>query len=249
MGLPFFPVIGVYDLGGLRQPTSSNPHFLKVQVREGASLWVGKCCWICSDPYTVLKEYVCYRLAKILDLPVLDCQIVKDGARFWFAVPFIKQIDNFLDRFFLGSENADIIPGMLAFNILVANTDQHEDNILLERISDDPLKHRMWMIDFSHALYERGRATLPQDLTVYDCLPLDVANGVITGMHNFEPFLKKLSFIDSNEIVEVVESIPKELIKPEYEVARDELAKFIIDRQRNLEDMLKSAKIYFPNWR
>jgi len=188
-------------------------------------------------------------LAKILDLPVLDCQILKDGARFWFAVPCIKPIDNFLDGFFLGSENADIIPGMLAFNILVANTDQHEDNILLEHISDDPLKHRIWMIDFSHALYERGRATLPQDLTVYDCLPLDVANGVITGLHNFEPFLKKLSLIDGNEIVEVVESIPKELIKPGYDVAREELAKFIIDRQRNLEDMLKSAKIFFPNWR
>lgn len=248
MELSFFPTLGVYDLGEVSGPTSSKPHYLRLHERKGASLWVGKCRDICPDPYTTLKEYVCYRLAKLLDLPVPDYYILKDGERYWFAVSLVRPTDNFLEKYFLQAENANLIPDMLAFNILVANTDLHEDNILLERISDDPLKHRMWMIDFSHALYEwtdRAGARFPQNLTVYDCLPLDVANQVIQGVQNFDPFLERLALIGKEQILEIVESIPPELIK--YDIDRGELANYIVDRQANLRDMFISAKNFFPN--
>lgn len=249
MELPFFPTLGVYDLGEVPSPASSKPHYLRVHEKKEASLWVGKCPDICPDPYTTLKEYICYSLAKLLDLPVPDYYILKDGETYWFAVSLVKPTDVFLERYFLQAENANSIPDMLAYNVLVANTDLHEDNILLQRISDDPLKHRMWMIDFSHALYEwtdRAGARFPQKLTVYDCLPFDMANGVIIGMQDFEPFLQRLALVTKEQIWEVVVSIPPELIK--YDVDRGELDNYIVDRKTNLRDMLISAKGFFPNW-
>lgn len=248
MELPLFPMVGVYNLGEVSLPTSSKPHYLRVHERHEVSTWVGKCVDICPDPYTVLKQYVCYRLAKLLSLPVLDYCILIDGARHWFAVPYVKH-DTFLERHFLQSENAHLIPDMLAFNVLVANADMHEDNILLERTSGDSIKHRIWMIDFSHALYEfseREGAYFPKNLTVYDCLYLDVANEAINGIQDFEPFLQRLAVLTEEQIFEVVASIPQELIR--YDVDRDELAKYIVDRQSKLRNMIISAKRFFPNW-
>ncbi|KPJ51567.1 MAG: hypothetical protein AMJ37_04610 [Dehalococcoidia bacterium DG_18] len=250
MELPFFPIVGVYNLGEVLLPTSSKPHYLRVHERKGASFWVGKCADICPDPYTTLKEYICYRLAKLFDLPVPDYYILKDGERYWSAVSLVRPTDVFLERYFLQAENANVIPDMLAFSVLVANTDLHEGNILLQRITDEPLRHRIWMIDFSHALYEftdREGAYFPQDLTVYECLRLDVANGLITGIQDFEPFLQRLLLATKEQIFEVVASIPREIIK--YDVDRGELAKYIVDRQSNLRNMLTSAKNCFPNWK
>lgn len=250
MGLPLFPKIGVYDLGEVPSPTSSKPHNLYVHEMKGESGWVGKCPDVCPDPYTVLKEYICCTLAKLLGLPILDYCILKDGSRYWFAAPRIKPIDTFLERYFLQAENINLIPDVLAFNILVANIDLHEDNILLERISDDPLKHRIWIIDFSLALYDetdREGALLPENLSVYFCLPFDPANRIITGMEDFEPFLERLTLLSREKIFEVVQSIPSELIRQNHDVNREELANYIVGRQQNLKDMLISAKGYFPN--
>jgi hypothetical protein len=109
-------------------------------------------------PYDVVNEYICGELAKLIRLPVPPSFIGRRESerQLYFCSPsFNLSGENPVpaDCALLASQEPHIVSGILMFDIWVANTDRHDENLSFRR---EGSRVRLDIFDHTHALFRDG---------------------------------------------------------------------------------------------
>lgn len=139
-----------------------------------------------SGPFTVVNELVAYRIAVALGLPVPPGALIHvpaahmpplatgsaaDGVA-WLALSFQPRLISKppIDPAIALAEHPTLCPGVLAFDLLLANTDRHSGNLGLENGPVLPVnglpQSRLEIFDHSHALIGDGQPTVKDRLAI-----------------------------------------------------------------------------------
>lgn len=109
-------------------------------------------------PYDVVNEYVCGELAKLIRLPVPPSFIGRrdNDRQLYFCSPsFNLSGENPVpvDCAYVAAQEPHIVSGILMFDIWVANTDRHDENLSFRRQGTGV---RLDILDHTHALFREN---------------------------------------------------------------------------------------------
>ncbi|MBI3640661.1 MAG: hypothetical protein HY223_10200 [Thaumarchaeota archaeon] len=216
---------------------------------------------------SLINEYVCGKLAKKIDMPVAEPQVieidqelidvsnglierkVKAGKHYGtILIPDStnvgKQIAQQMD--IKKIVNANQVAGMIVFDTFVCNADRNADNSIIVPIDETREKYRYVLLD--HGLcFGGGNWTIPQieNLPIaFSNIPWNISG--ITDESNFTAYIEKLKALEKKDFKEILDSVPKEWRMPELEVN----ALLTVLEKRDEEAILKlikDNKQLFPN--
>lgn len=179
---------------------------------------------------SIVNELICGKLATKLDLPALEPHLIHIDQELIDNTKDLRDRNikggthlgtQFMSNSFnLGAEiaqktsinkiqNAEQIPGMIAFDIYVHNIDRHPGNSLIIPVSDTKEKYRYVMIDHGHCF---GGPTWNMNLIKN----LPISNSSVpwkmgpVNWNSFEPYIKKLKVLTKPDLEAIFGLIPTE---------------------------------------
>lgn len=224
-----------------------------------------------EGPRVLINEFVCYKLAKILNLPIPDAALINLNQSTIDTDPSLQK-DNISPGIHFGSKfipksqtsiqpplvdlviNKDDIPSIILFDQIVYNDDRtlNKGNLLID------LKEKMILaIDHSHTFkngaiwdkYELERINKEPICLIKDFHGVNykVLLKYVNGNSPFNKVLQKISKIKRKDINWCFEQIPEEWNLDKA----DELAlnEFIWHRITNTHEFLTLIQDQCPNWK
>lgn len=217
----------------------------------------------------LINEYVCYQIAKILELPVPEANLIRFSdeiitssddlskrnikSTLAFGSKLINKVSANINPPLLDTcTNTDVIPTLVLFDQIILNGDRatNDGNLLFNTKTKELI-----VIDHSH-VFEHGTIwnsiTLKQvenQLLVgnFDKKYYRMLNRYIDGYNPFARTLQKLSMINERVVKEIVDSIPEEW---ELDSANSEaLISFILHRLDLVPQILKAISVECPQWK
>lgn len=220
------------------------------------------------------NEFVCARIAELLDLPLANPSLINVSKEFLlihgneisehvgeevfpglhfgtqkiknaFQINTAKIIDT--------ASNKECIPSILLFDQLICNKDRESNggNLLI-----DGKEKEIVVIDHTH-VFDLGPLWNEYELKRRLGEPFFriQSNGyvyrkLIPYVDGFSPFhhiLGKMKSLNKNIVVDIIESIPEE-----WDVTKNErivLSEYIMDRLERIEEALPILKENLPNWK
>lgn len=205
-----------------------------------------------TKPYTLVSEYICADIASSLGLPIPARQIIPFKGRKVLGFEWRADAKSFEPGMEAKITNANAIPGMLAFDVLVCNRDRHGGNVLLQRPSPNLDRYTFYLIDHSHALI--GDMPNMKALTQFldnhhDPAPfLQVApmqlRALVSGWDDFDPWLAKIESLTRTGLENILIGIPAEWRPKENDSAL--IIDFLLARKDRVRSLLHDGQVYFP---
>ena len=218
---------------------------------------------------TVINEFVCNKIAGIMDLPVARGELVfvdkgladainlnptktrKIMEGIHFGTLYLKPSSNLdpaglLQLAIQKIVNEDKVPGMIVFDILVCNGDRSTNNSLITPLNPTTREYQYVMMDHSHCF--GGSNWNEQLITNLSCQQVGIPwkTTGITSASNFLPYILRICIV-KKEIRNIVNSMPTE-----WKTRPDELEaliKWIESRQGvTISGAAKNMRASFPNW-
>lgn len=224
-----------------------------------------------DGPKVLINEFVCYKLAKLLDIPIPDAALINIDQNSINADPLLQK-HNITPGLHFGSEfirksqpsvqppliniiqNQEDIPSIILFDQIIYNNDRTENlgNLLI-----DLKEKRVLVIDHSHpfkigVLWDKIELRKIQEEPI--CLIRDfhgqnykVLLKYVNGNSPFNKIQSKISSITQEDVDWCFEQIPEEWgLNPEDETA---LNQFIWHRLNSVNEFLVLLKDQCPNWK
>jgi hypothetical protein len=224
-----FPVVGVTSLGPT-PPGATDPQWLRVDTTYASETYAAKQA-SAQYPDVLVNETICAALGMKLGLPIPRCVRLRYNGALLFGT---RRIENevpapYSPDLLRSCENAHLIPDMVAFDVLIANWDRSQDNIVIEQKSRIPPKHYCWLIDHSHAL----------DFSTDAELCRSVLDGCLERHEQFGSFVARVKRLTSAEWIEIGDHVPPEWIPPGCDVQA--ICSTLARRAAQLPDLLGMA--------
>lgn len=202
------------------------------------------------ETHTIVNEFVCGHLGQFLRLPIPPFAITRFGGELLFS-----SLDFNFERAKLPAVEPDrcvqrmlnICTGVLLFDILVANEDRHDKNLVVDRVSRP---RRMHVFDHDQALFsgyrrsgierlkhERERLGIIKEMMSGEERP-HVFLETIPSARYFEAWIEKVSDIPRWMIDELCDFCVKELGLTTEE--SEEAKEFLVHRRNNLEQLVRA---------
>lgn len=217
---------------------------------------------------TIINEFVCNKIAQIMDLPIARGELVfvdkglvdainlnptknrkiKEGIH--FGTLFLQPSSN-LDPARLQQlaiqkiVNEDKVPGIVVFDILVCNGDRSTNNALITP-TPTSREYRYVMMDHSHCFSSPNWNE--QTIMNHNCQAVGIPwkTTGITSVANFLPHILKICLV-KKEIRNIVNSMPDEWKTRPNEL--ESLIKWVESREGvSISEVVKNMKANFPNW-
>ena len=215
---------------------------------------------------TVVNEYLGHKLCQLLRLPVPDDAFIMISQELIDSVPDLKsrpihpglhygkeyvQGAKDLDAVTISGpqqlQNASCLPGVIVLNNLIVNTDTGNSNHLL--IPAGGQAYTYSVVDLANSF---GVNWNPQSLQVTSTTsglvgthPLLVAT--VTGPTSVGPYLERAEGLTRDDLVAIVESIPRGWGVTEEEKAA--WVEFILKRCTMVRGIILASTMVFPSWR
>ena len=235
-----FPILGVIklaNLGGLTEAV-----LYEVKTLEGAERYVVKSLKA-EFPLMLVAESICSAVGLELGLPLLQPVNLPIEGELTFATRWIASERS---PWFGPDLNAcgnvgmppqvGIVPDILAFDILVANPDRRAPNVIVERLSDDPLRNWLWIIDHTHALAFAGET---EQLTEDAYLEMPIDKERVKSKALFGPIIERVRGLSLGFWHDVCSNIPAAWVPDRQQLA--EIEKTLAFRGANIEQLIDSA--------
>ncbi|WP_010581963.1 HipA family kinase [Schlesneria paludicola] len=209
------------------------------------------------SPYRIPNEYVCSRLAELIGLPVPPCVITYSedlGEKCIFSIldfninrhklPEIEP-DKFVEHL------PDIAAGVLLFDVWIANSDRHSENLTVDDISAPTLCQ---VFDHDQALFG-GNAGKGCDRLTTLFLRLGITGGPVTG-NNRHCLLNEIDSTEhfskwANAIWSTPDSVIERLLRDVLKfklISHEECelgTKFLINRKNRLTEIIAEYRHEF----
>lgn len=208
--------------------------------------------YLAAKPYTLVSEYISADIASLLGLPIPARQIITFKGKRMLGFEWRDDAKSFEPGIEAKLTNANAVPGMLAFDVLLCNRDRHRGNVLLQRPSPSLDRYTFSLIDHSHALIgdmPNMEALIQFLRRHYDPAPfLQVAplelRQLVTGWADFDPWLSRIESLTETNLENILSGIPDEW-RP-----RDDDCSLIMDflfaRKNRVRQLLFDGRAYFP---
>ena len=240
-------------------------------VNCGGSAYVSKAFDEVTENKHLINEFVCYHIAKLLDLPIPEANLIIIDDSFIESVPELRARDirskvlfgsklveraqsNVTPPFLERIKNKEDIPSILLFDQIVYNNDRanNDGNLLID------LKSNMLVaLDHTH-VFKDGliwtEHSLPKINDEKGYL-IDNFHGkyykmlqrYVTGHNPFNKVKHTLTLIREENISLIVDSIPLEWGITDNE--KLELKRFLWHRISNVDEIFKRIKQECPQWK
>lgn len=218
-----------------------------------------------DGPGILANEWIAYRLARLVNLPVAPCRIVHIKRELIRMYPVLNNLRVPAGPH-LGSLFAeDAVPlseavnlracgnirhaaGMIAFDHWINNWDRHLTDANLLYL---PNERKLMMIDHSDAFFGPdwdldAYRERPDDMEVFWGKLYELFVPFIDGPDPFGPSLAVIESISEEALLRVTRGLPKQWAIPEGDVM--ELVDFLLLRKDRVRETLQSLKKYFPIW-
>lgn len=206
-----------------------------------------------SKPFTLVSEWLCADVASLLGLPIPARQVVPfDGERY-FGLEWRDDGNSFSPGMEAKLVNPDVIPGMLAFDVLVCNRDRHAGNVLFQRPSPTLDKYSCVLIDHSHALigplqsfaaFQTFLASNPDPDSFLRGTPSQL-RALVNNLDVFDPWIRRIEGLSVSQLSDSLARIPPEWV-PSGNDCRD-LLDFLVLRKNRVRTLVRSAVSNFPS--
>jgi hypothetical protein len=242
----FFDPAGIMDLGQLSG--ASGAHALQIY---GDRIYAAK-CFLANRPYTLLNEHVAAGLAQALNLPIPIIKHIRFQDKLWFGVEWEPAGGHLLTEEKIPLLlNAQDIPRILAFDVLICNHDRHQGNIVIQQIYPSPERYRLWIIDHSHCLAADqlskdvliGKNDGPDGKLYISRLPIFI--NAVKDINDFDGILRDIEAIDGIEISKILQTTPKEWVTHIDDLTF--LETFLSERKRKVRSLIAASVDIFPN--
>lgn len=206
-----------------------------------------------AKPYTLVSEYISADIASLLGLPIPARQIITFKGKRMLGFEWRDDAKSFEPSMEANLTNADAIPGMLAFDVLLCNRDRHGGNVLLQRPSPSLDRYTFCLIDHSHALI----GDMPNMEALIQFLKrhhepdpfLQVAppglRELITNWADFDPWLSRIESLTGTKLGNILTGIPDEW-RPQHNDC-SLIIDFLLARKNRVRHLLFDGRAYFPN--
>lgn len=219
----------------------------------------------------LINEFVCYKLAKILDLPIPDASLIhinenmiKSSLKLQelgvnpgvhFGSRFIKKSTASLQPPILNIvQNPEDIPSIILFDQIIFNDDRtlNKGNLLF-----DLKERKIIIIDHSH-VFKIGALWDKTQLDRIHAEPLTLVSDFhghnykillrfINGFNPFHKIMEKITNLQKEDIEWCCEGIPDSWDFPEDD--KQALIEFIWYRIENIQQILNLLKDQCPDWK
>lgn len=224
-----------------------------------------------EQPKVLINEFVCYKLAKLLDLPIphaslmsISKEVIDSSAQLQelgvvpgihFGSKFIQRSNPVITPPVLNMiTNKEDIPSIILFDQIVYNDDRtiNKGNLLF-----DIKTKNLLAIDHSHvfrlgAIWDAGELKKIHEIPL--CLVKEFHGQnyrfllkYVNGHNPFSKILQKISSVSQEDINWCLEGIPEqwELTSEDKQALKD----FISYRIDNIDQFLSMLKHQCPNWK
>ena len=199
--------------------------------------------------YAAANEYIAYRLADYLGLPILGGRLLQAGTDFFFGSDWMPKgtwYDRMDEGLFNRCANMHRTYEIVAFDVWLCNVDRHSRNLVARQLGQ---ALTMLMNDHSHCLVAPGE--LPEHLAqrVSRWLPSEIVDlpyvrAAVSQAHLLSAAIGSIEGVSDGLIAAVVASLPPVLL-PSGE--HSHLLQFIISRRDKLRAMFEADRAYFRN--
>lgn len=222
---------------------------------------------------SIMGEWICGKLARKLDLPMVEFDAVQIDQAFingtteliarlipsgnHFAAAYVNGSTNLsseiarsitIDKI----ENAEKIPGMIAFDIFVCNVDRSPPNSLIAPVDEGRQRYNYFLID--HGLCFGGHAWNEASLNNLPMQPCGIPwnTSGISGPESFTPIIEQLKSLERKDFQDMVDSIPLDWNANTKDMTK--LVDVLVNRSEDqilnvLEGIRRSDTSRFPDWR
>lgn len=224
-----------------------------------------------DGPRVLINEFVCYKLARLLGIPIPDAALIYLKQDIIDADPYLKQLDmpagvhfgsKFINKAMTNIQpplvkivkNQRDIPSIILFDQIIYNNDRttNKGNLLID------LKEKLILaIDHSHtfklgALWDKSELEkihsdplcLVRDFFGYN---YKVLLEYVNGHSPFNKIMERIYRLEKEDIDWCFEQLPNEWgLNPEDKAA---LKEFIWYRIENIETILNLLQDQWPNWK
>lgn len=206
-----------------------------------------------NRPYTLITEWLCADIATILDLRIPAREVIQFREEKLLGIEWRSNSVGFMPGMENKLTNANMIPGIFAFDILICNRDRHHNNILFQRPNPGADKYTCILIDHSHALignmqnkeaFERFIRNNQDPGAYIGSVPQQLKD-LIVSMEDFDPWIDKIEALSHSDLQSSLAGIPSEW-RPTPDES-PELIDFIIFRKDNIRSLLSNSESYFRN--
>lgn len=240
-------------------------------MRSTDGLYVVKTIDDKEEPKVLVNEFVCYKLAKLLGLPIPDAALVRIGDEIINSSPRLLELgvkpglhfgSKFIQRAMTSIQppmlnmvkNTDDIPSIILFDQIIYNEDRtkNKGNLLF-----DLKEKRLLIIDHSH-VFKIGtlwnEIQLNQIMEEELCLVREFHGHnykfllkYVNGYNPFHKILEKLRCLNRSDIDWCFYQIPDEWGLNTKE--RNALANFLLHRIQNVNKFLELLKDQCLGWK
>lgn len=235
--------------------------------------YVMKCVHGHCSPKILLNEFICAKLASLLELPLpnfkianlsqdtidssIELQHLKAIPGKVFCSEYIRGITSLSPLTIDNLKNQEVIPDLVAFDLLIGNSDRATDfkrgnagNYLVNK------KQELLLIDHSHVFINQeiwDKNTLSSAMEIGSTIDENFSERYryfrryINGRNPFENFINKCEAIDISVLDDIFYNIP-----PEWDISSediDALKKFIEFQCINIREILNRVQDDFPEWK
>lgn len=219
----------------------------------------------------LVNEYVCYCLAKILEIPIPDAALIQLDNNIINSTDFLK-VRNIKSNLLFGSKliqssqtniappfleiiiNKEDIPSIILFDQIIFNDDRatNKGNLII-----DFKKKTLNAIDHTHVFKDGALWSSSSLRSINENKEYLVRNfdgkyykmllRYVSGNSPFAKILRIISSLKKEQIIEIVENIPDE-----WNISSDEklaLIDFLWHRISNKESILRKIKDVCPQWK
>jgi hypothetical protein len=227
-----------------------------------------------EGPRVLVNEYVCAKIAEVLELPLASPSFIEIDQNFisvygqqieehvgkritpglHFGTKKIRKAFQIYDSTMLQEAvNVDCIPDIILFDHLICNTDRESNggNLIF-----DASNMSIVIIDHTHA-FDLGPIWTAHDLRQRIGEPFTIFNTsgyiykklvpYVKGHNPFSNILKKMKRLTPDLLFDIILNIPEE-----WNVTLDEkhaLHEYLVDRLNRIENVLPQLKHVLPYWK
>lgn len=205
------------------------------------------CSLVNHGPYCLANEFIAAKLATLLSLPVPPAVILEYDGELWFGSLYLRNAFPLREIVYENPEipllNPQHIPGLIAFDVLICNTDRGPHNLLLQT----KRKYQLWAIDHADAFLTpvQNRSVLCTDSTHLGtharCFWF---NQQITNWRDFSNILMRINHLQRTQIEEIVWQVPEDWLPCEED--KEFYCDFLWQRRKKVQMLLKANRQLFP---
>ncbi|MBD3949582.1 hypothetical protein I4Q36_07415 [Tuanshanicoccus lijuaniae] len=235
--------------------------------------YVIKCIHDDCSAKILLNEYVCGKLADLLELPIAEhtlgylpnsvinnstdlCRLkAKSGTI--FCSLYNKGITSMAPSTIQHISNKDYIPDMIAFDLFIGNLDR-ATNLKAGNVGNYLItnKFELLLIDHSHVFIHGeiwDKSTLKQLKTVGSTISENFPERykyfryLIAGRNPFDPIIKRIEEITSEDINNIFTGIPTDWEIPSEDT--EALSDFLLFQIEHIQEIIEKTHEFFPKWK